>query len=332
MKKQLLLTIVVLFATTLANTAIGQAIHHSAIPQPLVCVSTPLTPFAGVPYDYSAILNPTGGSAYWYATTSTTFIAGSARTATEQAIGGAFVSAATNYQNAASGAASPTTANITWNGTGLSTVTGTNPLFVVVDYTAPAAGCANNMKVYQIIPKNGFTVDIYNADQAKTTTPWATDYSTCVSSIASATFSGGKIVTNYGINYLYFEVVAANFSTKWTPAFSVSGIQAGQTSLIEWSYDNTFATVQTTGDVNTLLTNTSAGVSIFVRVTVNNGTYEGLTDTPLTLTVNGVSDGLPDIMNSDCTQTSLTDDQAKQILRSRPTVTAAAATGAFVTP
>ncbi len=330
MKKQLLLSIVALFATVLTNTAIAQSSVHYTDPQKLICTSGPLTPFAGVPYDYSALLNPAAGSAYWYATTSTTFIAGSSRTAVEQAKGGAFIADATNYQNAALGATSPSTANITWNGTGLSTVNATNPLFVVVDYTAPAAGCANNMKVYQIIPKNGFTVDIYNANQAKVTTAWNTDYSTCVSDIASATYSGGAIVTNYGKNYLYFEVVAANFSTKWTPSFSVSGTQAGQLApVIEWSYDNTFATIQT-GDVNTLLTNTSAGVSIFVRVTIDNGTFEGLTDTAITLTVNGVSDGLPDITNTDCLVTSLTDDQAKQILKARPTVTAA--TGAFVTP
>jgi len=329
MKTQILILVLAFFIGT--TMTYGQAIHHSAIPDPLVCANGPLTPFAGVPYDYSAILSPASGSAYWYATTATSFIAGGVRTTSIEAQGGTFVNVATNYQNAVIGAATPTTTNITWNAAGLKTVDATHPLFVVVDYTAPAAGCANNMKVFQIIPKNGFIVDIYNLDQAKINPVWNTPFSTCVSSIASATYTGGAIVTNYGTNFLYFEVVAANFNAKWTPAFSVSGTQAGQTSVIEWSYDNTFSTIQT-GDVLTSLTNTSPGVSIFVRVTVNNGTYEGLTDTPVTLTVNGTSDGLADVTNSDCALTSLTDDQAIQTLKARPTVTAAPATGLFVNP
>jgi hypothetical protein len=329
MKKQILILIMALIAISF-STAYGQAIHHTA-PQPLSCTTGPLNPVAGVPYDYSATLAPAGGNAYWYATTSTTFISGSARTAVEQAVGGTFVAAATNYQDAATVAASPTTTNITWNAAGLSTINASAPLFLVVDYTAdPAINCANNMKVYQILPQNGFIVDVYNLDQSKANPVFNTNVPTCVSNIAGASYSGGAIVTDYGTNYLYYEIVAANFNSAWTPSFAVTGLQGSQTSVIEWSYDNTFATIEA-GDVSTALTNTSAGVSIFVRVTIHNNTYEGLSDTPITLTVNGVSDGLADVTNTDCTLTSLTDDQAIQTLKARPTVTGTTGTG-FVTP
>ena len=329
MKKQISILIMAIIAISF-STAYGQAVHHTA-PQPLTCTTGPLNPVAGVPYDYSATLAPAGGNAFWYATTSTTFIAGSARTIAQEAVGGSFVAVATNYQDAATVATSPTTKNITWNAAGLKTIDPANPLFVVVDYTAdPATSCANNMKVYQIKPVNGFTVDIYNLDQAKANPVFNTNISTCVSNIAGASYSGGAIVTDYGTNYLYYEVVAANFNSKWTPSFAVTGLQAGQTSVIEWSYDDSFGSIGT-GDVNTALSNTSTGVSIYVRVTIHNNTYEGLSDTPITLTVNGVSDLLPDVTNTNCALTSLTDDQATQILKARPTVTGTTGTG-FVTP
>jgi len=329
MKKQILILIMAIIAISF-STAYGQAIHHTD-PQPLSCTTGPLNPVAGVPYDYSATLAPAGGNAYWYATTSQTFIAGSARTATEQTVGGTFVAAATNYQVATPGAASPTTTNITWNAAGLNTITPANPLFLVVDYTAdPLTSCANNMKVYQILPQNGFIVDIYNLDQSKANPVFATDVPSCVSKIAGATYTGGAIVTDYGTNYLYYEVVAANFNATWTPSFAVSGLHPGQSSVIEWSYDNTFSTIES-GNVNTALTNTSNGVSIFVRVTVQNGTYEGLSDTPVTLTVNGQSNGLPDVTNTDCTLNSLTDDLAIQTIKARPTIIGTTGTG-FVTP
>jgi hypothetical protein len=329
MKKQLLILILAIFATA---GVFGQAIHHSN-PQPLVCTTGPLNPLAGVPYDYTATINPAAGSAYWYATTSTTFITAGVRTAVEQAVNGTFVTAATNYRDATIGATSPTTTNITWNAAGLNTVTPAAPLFLVIDYTAPGApaGCANNMKVYPIVPTNGFIVDIYNLDPAFVPQAWNTPLSSCVSNIAGASYSGGAIVTDYGTNTLYFEVVAANFSASWTPTLAVTGLNPGQTATVEWAYDNTFSTVYASGDlVNTLETNTSTGVSIFVRVTVQNGTYEGLAPTNIVLTANGVSNLKPDVTNTDCTVNSLTDDQSTQILLARPTVISPS--GSFITP
>jgi hypothetical protein len=122
-----------IFAVTFS---FGQSVHHSN-PQALTCTAGPLNPIAGVPYNYTATLAPDQGTAYWYATQSTTFITNGVRSATEQTIGGSFVSAATNYQTATAGAASPNTSTITWNAVGLNTVTPANPLFVVIDYTAP---------------------------------------------------------------------------------------------------------------------------------------------------------------------------------------------------
>lgn len=325
MKKQSLILIVALFAITF-SAAYGQAVHNTQATA-LSCTSGPLNPIAGVPYDYSATFSPTGGTSYWYATTATTFIAGSARTSNQEAVGGTFVTAATNYRADATVSTNPSTTNITWNAAGLGSLTATDPLFVVVDYTGSA--CANNMKVYKIEPLNGFTVDVFNSD-ATLSTPVLTPTSTCVSNIAGASYDGTKIVTDYGKNILYFEVVAANFTGSWTPSMAVTGLQGDQSATIEYSYLKNFSTL-IVGDVTTTETNTSDGVSIYVRVTVSNNTYEGLTNTGISLTVNGFSNGLVDVTNTDCATNSLTDDVALQTLNARPGVTGTTGTG-FVTP
>jgi hypothetical protein len=314
-----------------AISSFGQAIHHSN-PQPLVCTAGPLNPIAGGPYYYSATLAPDQGSAYWYATTSTQFINNGNRVATPETSAGNFILADSNYMDNNAGDGSPTKTKITWNAVGLNTVTPATPLFVVVDYTAPAStGCANNMKVYPITPQNGFIVDIYNLNASFVPQTFGTTLSSCYSNIKSATYSGGAIVTDYGTNYLYFEVVAANFSSTWTPTLAISGLATGQTATIEWDYDTQFLNPQASGTpVTTNVTNTSTGVSIFVRVTVNNSTYEGLSNTDIVLTANGLSNGLPDVVNTDCAQVADDDDQSTQRLLARPTVTSVPA-GTFIT-
>jgi hypothetical protein len=121
MKKQILILFVSLFFGFMG--AYGQMVQNSA-PRPLSCTTGPLNPVAGVPYDYSALVDPAGGNAYWFATyNNTTFMSGSALTANQELIGGDFVSAATNYRDAATVAPATTTTNITWNSLGLATVT-----------------------------------------------------------------------------------------------------------------------------------------------------------------------------------------------------------------
>ena len=347
--KQLILLLLV--TGMVATTAFGQALTGS-IPQPISCTDDPLHPIAGKPYDYSAILNPTGGTTYWYATKSTSFISAGVRSAIEiPADGNTILSGATNYRTSGAGASSPTKANITWTSAGLKGINATNPLFVVLEYKGPT--CANNMKVLQILPKNAFTVDILNIKSTGLSPllPYGTTDSQCYADIASAKFDApsGKMVYDYGTNQLYFEVVAANFTGSFTPSFKLSGLKTGQSALIEWTVDKTFSsglaalgTSQnaTTGTslnftgsvVNTSVTNTTAGVSIYVRVTVANGLYEGLTDDDIVLAVEGVNDsGEPDIDNATCAAPASTyEDSATQTLKMRPTVTADPTTGSFV--
>lgn len=332
MKKQILIQLIMaMFAVVITNTAIGQAIHHTA-PVALTCTSGPLNPIAGNPYNYGVTATPIGGDFQWWATTDQNFIsAGTNNMASAQTLttaSGALLGTSASY-----GVTSKTTSvDITWSSATLAAAVAT-PTFVVAQYDAT---CANNLKVYKITPTNGFTVDILNLDATKTAMAYGAPFTTCVSPIQSAKYSGGTIVTDYGTNILYYEVVAANFTGSWVPTFTLPAAAAGMTITVVWDYDLGFGTPHTANNGDpaaTAITNTSNGVSIFVRVTIQNGTHEGLTDYAYPLYVNGkdAANNL-DVPNSDCTSApTLTDDLATQTLLARPTVTSTTGSG-FVTP
>ncbi|MHC1775251.1 MAG: hypothetical protein AB9834_07505 [Lentimicrobium sp.] len=346
MKKQLLF---VLLLALLAGTSqvFAQAIGGSA-PQPISCAGTAANPIAGVPYDYSALIDPALGSAYWYATNATTFMTAGVRPAgIELPVAGTVVAAATNYMDNTTGDASPTTTNITWTSDGLAAntpPTATDPptLFVVVEYTAPTTECANNLKVYPIRPINAFVVDIMNMTPGGTQTPsgYGTVEAQCFPGVQSAVWQpapapNGGILYDFGINYLYYEVIAANFTESYTPEFQITNLQAGQTVDIDWGYTiGTYTTNVATGvgngvhaspDVLTNATNTSAGVSIYVRVTIHNANFEGLAQLPITLAVDALnSAGQDDVNNTTCLVNAPFEDAAIQNLDRRPTVTGVA--------
>ena len=351
MKHLILLILVTGMVATSAYAQLSNAVTRTA-PQPVSCVNDPLHPIAGKPYDYQAILNPTGGTTYWYATKSTTFVTAGAKTAVEiPSDGVTIMTGAVNYRTLGSGAASPNTTTVTWTSAGIKGVDATtNPLFMVLEYKGPT--CSNNMKVYQILPKNAFTVDILNLKNTdKSALAYGATDAQCYADIASAKFVAPNMVYDYGVNTMYFEVVAANFTKAFTPSFKLSGLKKGQSALVELTTDKTFATGLTalgaaqnavTGtplnfagvavNADATVTDLSKGVSVYVRVTITNGLYEGLTDDAITLAVEAVNDSAePDIDNATCAAPASTyEDVATQTLNMRPTVTSVPATGAFV--
>ena len=310
MKKQILILALVLVSGI--STAWSQALPGSA-PRPLInCSSGPLNPIAGVPYDYSAEIIPEGGTAYWFATfNNTSFITNGTLTANQENIGGDFILSATNYQDTNPGDTSPTTTTITWKSGGLAQVDAASPLFLAVNYTAPVTGCANNLKVYRINPINAFMVNILNHGAAA----YGDIAESCFSDIESAEYdlASNLMMYNFGQNLMAYEVVAANFTDSYDVSFRIAGLQPDQNANLYWSYENNFSTANLIGGgpfsneivngptVTTNETNTSAGVSIFVWLEVNNNNFEGLLDTPITLAVSGVNAALePCIRWDDC--------------------------------
>ena len=207
----------------------------------------------------------------------------------------------------------------------------TSPVPTFVAVYSKGTSCSDNLKVFQIHPVNGFMVDITNVNHTDGTTSlgYATAESQCFAPVFSATFNPGTSLMDYdyGTNTLVFEVIASNFSAKWTPTFTLSGLQAGQVATMVWDYTTAFAapiavtsgTVSGT-DATTGIVDTSNGVSIFVRVTIQNKTWEGLAGMPVTLDVKGTNAaGQRDVTATDC---SLADtNTAIQTLNPRPTIT-----------
>ncbi len=346
MKKMIFALMLAVFASI--TFVYGQAVHGSdPIPLDLNnCNIGPLSPIAGVPFDYSANIIPANGSAYWYATTATTFMQNGARVpGIEETVGGGVVAAATNYMDNTPGDASPTTTQITWTTAGLAAVDATHPLFVAIEYTAAATDCSNNMKVYRINPINAFTVDIMNWDAGNTTpSGYGNLEEQCYDLIESAVFDMGTQMMDYdfGTNIMYFEVVAANFTDSFTPSFQLSGLHNNQAAQLEYgvvngTYNVDLGSVTGAGThtipgqvVTTNETNTSNGVSIYVRLTISNNDYEGLTTDAVTLAVDAInSASQPDVDNDNCANITAYSDTATQNLNARPTVTPNG-TGTFV--
>lgn len=341
MKKQILLMVVAVFALT--SAAFGQGATHGFSPRPLEnCETGPLTPKAGVPYNYSIEMNPAGGNAYWFATfNNTNFITNGQLTGNQELEGGNFILNAVNYRDTIAGDVSPDTTTITWNAIGLAQINNDNPLFLAVNYTAPASGCANNLKVYKINPVNAFLVNIRNVAAAA----YGDLAESCFSNIASASYNTAtdSMEYNFGTNLLPFEVVSANFTDSCSISFRIAGLQPDQNANIHWSYttDINDAALLPGGPfsngivqgptITTSVPSTEDGVSIYVWLEVNNNNFEGLTDTPITLAVAGQNSANQSCVrwNNCGTQVILAaafnepeaPDFATHTLRARPTVT-----------
>ena len=358
MKKQILfLTFFVLAVFAGMTDVFGQALPYSP-PRPLSCVDDALHPIAGKSYDYSVLVSggtDTGtGSYLWWATKDSTFISwnGTAMTYnTSTALttaSGDLVATSSNYNNTGE---SNDSVSITWSSdilaeTGFQYTNGLDPTFVAVHYQD---SCTDNFKVYEINPINGFTVDIKNIDEAtKDTLAYDVVDLQCVDIVRGATYVNGSMVYDYGIDTMYFEVVAANFSEFWRPSFDVSGTLADQDYTLEWGYsmadlasNTNIVTIASdaTGDqrfnysagtdsvwVNTT-TATDEGVSIFVRLIIKNNTEEMLTSNDIVLAVNGQNGSDQyDVVNGTATDTCADAgedfaDVATQTVTPRPTVT-----------
>jgi hypothetical protein len=370
MKKQIFILVILVVAVFASvNESFGQSVHHS-VPLPLVCPNDALHPIAGKEYTYD-ILGSLGAGTYTYWATKNPDFYAAADSSYAANLASRLKVAAGELTNATDYGAPTTTATstkITWTTDLLAktkyqttpnftnpTTAAPSPTFVAVHYK-PTAGCADNFKVFELDPKNGFTVDILSLDPVLKT-PGTGDYTfaatQCFANVTSAKYNAGKMDYLYGNNTLYYEVVASNFSASWTPSFKISGLQSTQTATIEWDYTNTFAspvlvakfvgngtytqvpvapaTVPT--PAATTITDTSNGVSIFVRVTVRNNSFEGLADLPITFAVDGInSSSQLDVVNASCVTPVAADflDAVTQTLNKRPTVTEGTSTTSVV--
>jgi len=330
MKKQIFI-LAFLVVATFANVkmASGQSAVHKSNPKDVMtCVNDALHPIAGKPYDYKVTSTATAGNYTMWATTNQSFITGGIMQNTGANVLGltdVVPTTAADYN----GTNTTGTVQLTWGTNVLAeAMKTTSPTPIFVASYSVGTSCADNLKVFQVEPINAFTVDITNVNHTSLeSVPYADSEVQCFDKIKSASWNAGAMVYDYGTNILYFEVVAANFSGSWTPTFTLTGANSAQNTTMEWGYSTAFVLpvsitsgTPSATPVNTTETNTTTGVSIFVKVTVTNQTFEGTVALPITLSVTGTNTaGQRDVLATDCsTNAPLASNSAIQTLNERP--------------
>ncbi|WP_163325604.1 hypothetical protein [Draconibacterium mangrovi] len=168
---------------------------------------------------------------------------------------------ATTYNLDADGA---TTAGITSDGTiahsitmswkYFSGLTTANEAILLVAYVESEDRCNDNIVVYRIIPQPAFTLDVAVLSQSGDSVADRTStepYFECVSPIESAIYNpgtgtigpditpGDSLIVDYGENWVYFMVTAANYVDSWLPNFFIeynSGGNDYEALVAEWAY------------------------------------------------------------------------------------------------
>ena len=322
-----------LFSTMFALTAAlsyGQTVATTgSTPTAVSCQDNELNPIIGKEYTYKGTGTPTGGTYQIFATNNANFInngtlnSGGAYTTTN-----GLLKAGTGY-------------NVNNNGTGEVKLSwssaAANPSFVVVQYKQNGTCTTDNLKVYKIEPKNAFIIEIRNMKKGTgnnfTTEALNTNIDVCSANIQSATYNGTKMVYNYGSQSFYYELIAANYDKDFTPKVKIDGLQTGQTAKLKWGYSKTTMNTEIASVTNNtevtlpkIIADTaiepSKGVSIYLELVVENGSYEGTTDKNITLSVDATSGtkNFKNVKRTDCSDEADFADKAIQVLKARPAI------------
>jgi|SRR5665647_366501 len=320
MKKQIF--ILVFFMLALfggINNAYAQnltaAPAPAALPTPVAIAcnvaDNGLFPIPGNAYDYDVTVSVTTATPSftydWFVTTDPIFLtAGGLQTSMDVLLTSSHVAAVgtgvgfSSYHNPSPGA---NKINITWH---TFVPSPTVPVFLVIYVKNTATCTTDNIQVFEIKPQLSFTLDLANITAAGTYA--AAGYTTCVSEIVSAIWNSTdkKVIMDYGEDYVYFAVTAANFSHSWKPFFQAStSIALGTTVLdVSWAYSAESYGASSTWHTTTLITGTyistdvvnapsngsvgKTGASIIVKVHIDHNKEPTLTDNTISFAVDGI--------------------------------------------
>ncbi len=342
----------VLIAQTLTD------VPENITPAAVTCLSSDaLHPVPGTEYEYSVnVPTPADGSfTYnWFVTQDASFISSSALTENIEAgdgTGDHIQATGTGYNDESTGTSS---INITWKSFMHDSDT---PVFLVIYVENTNACSTDNLEVYMIEPVHSFTLDIANLTVAGEAANDEYD-GTCVSAVTSVGYNSvsGEVEFDYGENYLYFIVSAANFTNSWQPSFQVggTGISGSRSvSAVDWAYPSDATSNENwhsmtdggSGSWNTNAENVTAqdgntvggdGECIVVRMLIDNNQAETITSAEFTLAVDGVmydpssedysNNSYSDIHYDDCTDDDFDNDLVTQYLSPRPDINAVSPT------
>lgn len=319
MKKQILFTIIgfiasitVAFSQTTPPDLTGAP--TCPVPIAVTCLTADqLHPIPGTDYDYEVdVPTPiTGTKTYnWFVTQDQDFIQNSVLTGNielNDGSGAHIQATGTGYNNTTTGT---NTINITWKSF---THDALNPVFLVI-YVQNDQCQTDNIQVYIIQPNHAFTLDIANIGIDGAAHPDL--YETCVAAVAGAHYNttSGIVEMDYGINYMFFAVSAANYTDSWQPSFLLGGAGltgAGVTravTAVEWATPTeavagtwhattgsglNWTAAGATLDHVTASGGTGAAVGpdgecIVIRITIANNQSQTIANAPISLAVDGV--------------------------------------------
>lgn len=314
--------------------------NGQTIPRQPACTDSPLHPMAGKSYTYAVSIPApytTPQTFDWYVTDNPGFIAGSTLVTTDIIPNSKeIIDAGAGYHDPSNGTNS---ISLKWTGKAVLNAK-TKPYFLVIHYKGTNGTLceAMNLRAYKIEPYNAFTLDLTNmngpTDLGLNGSNMAVEQKLCAKDIASVSYDGTKMIYDYGVNELIYKVVAANFSGGWKPFVKISGLAGNQTvGSVEWSSTTTFTganpftkNADNWSPVNKIPAPaddlTDDGEVTYLKVTIQNNDYEGLTDTSVVLALNGTTDdGDEDVHYADCLADGFSNDVATQIILARPVIT-----------
>lgn len=241
MKKQILilsmLTLALIFAGS--TKSFGQYVNYMtgaptctpAVPLGCANADDPLHPLPGEVYTYSIETDPaTVQSVLWFVTdqsqiiTSTTLGSPVIQPIRDAVDGDYILTATAGVYNVPTNTAK--TIDISWK----SFDAVTNEVLLVA-YVTGAAGCSDNVEVFRIEPTFAFTLDV-----AGLLDGGSLGDEECLSAVESAVYNGTNLTMDYGENWVFFSVNAANFVNSWNPIFSAVAANGSTIGTIEWAY------------------------------------------------------------------------------------------------
>lgn len=187
-----------------------------------------LHPLPGETYAYTIATTPEAiGTVHWFVTDANAVLTDiGTLTTNRDLVNGTYVLDATPGVYDVPGNTAKTI-NVSWK-----SFNGNVNEVLLVAYVTGALNCADNIDVFRIIPSFGFTLDI-----AGLLNGGGLGNEECISPVVSATYNGGTNLTmDYGDNYVFFSVNAANFVNSWMPTFTSAVTGGSVAGAVEWAY------------------------------------------------------------------------------------------------
>jgi len=299
MKKQILILTFFIAAMVAGIISYGQEVDHLDVAPTFCTPAVPLScgagdalqPSPGVSYDYTITVSGSPSEVHWFVTDDPSVVtaAGTLTTSIDPGDGsGAYLLTSSSAYNNTSN--TDVTIPLTWK-----SFDGTANQVLLVAYAVNAAGCTDNIEVYRIIPKYSFTLDI--AGLLDDGTSGAEE---CVGPVQTATYDGTNLNVQYGENYVFYTVNAANWQTSWMPTFSATSSDANSgVGTPQWAYPSDATTGGAWHDsgvdevqASQYASNNngfigSSGECIIIRVPVDHTSTESIADETINLVVNG---------------------------------------------